>query len=237
MFTPPVYIYRLSPNVVIPSQGSFGAAGWDLFPCVDYPLAPGARALYPVGIKLMIPVGYYGQIAPRSSLACRGIDIGAGVIDSDYRGEVKVLLINNSKVAFCPHKDNAIAQLIIHTLGPNLQEIKEAETFLNMGSYGTVRGASGFGSTDARSDSNVLAQLSRQSSPFPDMYGGMDMDQYTIKQREQLAEQRAEALLREHHVCTLNCPGPTIVHSVQQTLLKPDALQYLAQQPDLVPEF
>lgn len=236
-FAPPVYVHRLNNNVRLPSRGTFGSAGWDLFPCITYPLAPGTRALYPTGIKLMIPVGYYGHIAPRSGLACRGIDIGAGVIDSDYRGEIQVLLINNSKVTYCPHEDKAIAQLIIHTLGPNLQEIKEADTFLNMNDYATVRGVSGFGSTDTRTNSNVLTHLNSEACSVvydKDLRG---MNEYMLKQREQQAEQRVEALLRDDHVCTLNCPGPAIVHSVQQTLLKPDALHYLAQQADLAPEF
>lgn len=93
------------------------------------------------GLAFAIPVGNYGRIAPRSGLAAKhSIDVGAGVIDADYRGEVKVLLFNHSDIDFAINEGDRIAQMIIekYTL-TDLVEVQELDD--------TVRGAGGFGST------------------------------------------------------------------------------------------
>ena len=78
-----------------PFQANESDAGYDLFATERVNLEPFQRALVPTGIQVEIPEGFYGRIAPRSGLACKkGIDVMAGVIDSGYRGEIKVLLIN-----------------------------------------------------------------------------------------------------------------------------------------------
>ena len=105
-------------------------------------LNPNERALFATNIALAIPPGFYGQIAPRSSLALRGIDTKAGVIDSDYRGELKVLLHNASSEPFVAEPGDRIAQLILHRIGqPIMLQVEELPT--------TARGGGGFGSTGA----------------------------------------------------------------------------------------
>lgn len=99
---------------------------------------------------MAIPEGNYGRIAPRSGLAAKNmIDVGAGVIDSDYRGEVKVLLFNLSDVDFEVSKNDRIAQLIIEKYTPTqLVEVEELDS--------TVRGVGGFGSTGVKADDSKI---------------------------------------------------------------------------------
>lgn len=86
---------KLYPEAQAPSQANCSDAGYDLFSTEYVTLEPFQRKLVSTGICLEIPQGFYGRIAPRSGLACKkGIDVMAGVIDSGYRGEIKVLLIN-----------------------------------------------------------------------------------------------------------------------------------------------
>tara|TARA_R100001198_G_C5196593_1_gene187236 strand:- start:234 stop:710 length:477 start_codon:yes stop_codon:yes gene_type:complete len=86
---------KLYPEAQVPSQANCSDAGYDLFSTEYVTLEPFQRKLVSTGISLEIPQGFYGRIAPRSGLACKkGIDVMAGVIDSGYRGEIKVLLIN-----------------------------------------------------------------------------------------------------------------------------------------------
>ena len=86
---------KLYPEAQVPSQANCSDAGYDLFSTEYVTLEPFQRKLVSTGICLEIPQGFYGRIAPRSGLACKkGIDVMAGVIDSGYRGEIKVLLIN-----------------------------------------------------------------------------------------------------------------------------------------------
>ena len=84
----------------IPKRQSKYSAGYDIYSYNDYQINPNSRKLIDTGISISILNDYYGRIAPRSGLSVKGIDIGAGVIDSDYRGEIKVLLINNTNVTF-----------------------------------------------------------------------------------------------------------------------------------------
>ena len=99
------------------------------------------KALIGTGLAFSIPVGNYGRIAPRSGLAVKNsIHVGAGVVDADYRGEVKVLLFNHSDVEFSINEGDRIAQMIIEKY--TLTELAEVE---NLGE--TERGAGGFGST------------------------------------------------------------------------------------------
>jgi dUTP pyrophosphatase len=72
-----------------------------------------SRSLVQLEIKVALPVGTYGQIAPQSGLSVKGIDIGAGVIDSDYRGELQVVVINHTNQPFSVHTGDRIAQLIV----------------------------------------------------------------------------------------------------------------------------
>ena len=86
---------RLNPEAKQPFQANESDAGYDLFSTEYITIEPFQRKLVSTGISIEIPQGFYGRIAPRSGLACKkGIDVMAGVIDSGYRGEIKVLLIN-----------------------------------------------------------------------------------------------------------------------------------------------
>lgn len=131
----------------LPRRETEQAAGLDLIAALelDAPLIlkPMARALVPTGLILQIPNGYEGQIRPRSGLAYRhGLTVAnaPGTIDADYRGEVKVLLINLSEEAFEITRGMRIAQLVIAPVSPVfLREVKTLEA--------TSRGEGGFGST------------------------------------------------------------------------------------------
>lgn len=90
-----VKFVKLSRNTIVPSNQKTGDAGYDLYATEHVKIKPMTRALVSTGLGIEIPEGYYGRIAPRSGLAVKnGIDVLAGVVDSSYRGEVKVVLIN-----------------------------------------------------------------------------------------------------------------------------------------------
>ena len=93
-------VFLLNDQATLPVQGSSGAAGWDLASSVQVTLRPGERRLVPLGLSLEIPPGCYGRIAPRSSMALRGVDVAGGVVDADFRGEVKIILVNNGAEPF-----------------------------------------------------------------------------------------------------------------------------------------
>jgi dUTP pyrophosphatase len=94
--------------------GSVNAAGYDMFASEPTTIPAHGKKLVSTGVSMAIPVGNYGRIAPRSGLACKNfIDVGAGVIDADYRGELKVLLFNFGETDFQVAEGDRIAQLII----------------------------------------------------------------------------------------------------------------------------
>lgn len=137
----PLRVKLLRQDAIVPTRGSARAAGIDLYSCEILTIQPHERALVPTGIAIAIPDHCYGRVAPRSSLALRdGIDVGAGVIDEDYRGEVKVLLFNHSALPFEIHRGDRIAQLII-------EKISYAQVTLVDELPSTQRGDKGFGST------------------------------------------------------------------------------------------
>ena len=127
-----------------PRRGSDGAAGYDVCARTSVSILPCSRALVPLGFHIALPKGWYGRIAPRSGLAVRNhIDIGAGVIDADYRGEVHALLINHHVTqAFCINPGDRIAQLVIERcITPTLVQV-------NLSDLGkTTRDTGGFGSS------------------------------------------------------------------------------------------
>jgi dUTP pyrophosphatase len=126
-----------------PAYSSAGAAGADLFASETAELAPGGRAAVSTGLFLAIPPGYAGLVWPRSGLAIRsGIDTLAGVIDSDYRGEVRVVLVNHGEETVTIRPGDRIAQLLVQ---PVSRATFETESSLS----DTDRGEGGFGSTGA----------------------------------------------------------------------------------------
>jgi dUTP pyrophosphatase len=125
----------------LPAYGSTSAAGADL--CASEPLVigAGARAAVPTGLRVAIPPGHVGLVWPRSGLAVRhGIDTLAGVIDADYRGEVKVVLVNHGSEPFTIAAGDRIAQLLLQRV--ERAAFRAAETLDD-----TARGEAGFGST------------------------------------------------------------------------------------------
>lgn len=140
-----VPVKRLSPLAKLPTYGSEDAAGADLYACLERPVtvAPGASQWIPTGIALEVPRGCAGLIYARSGLACKkGLAPAnkVGVIDSDYRGEVVVVLHNHSDQPRTVEPGERIAQLVITpVLTPAYEEVKELSS--------SNRGAGGFGST------------------------------------------------------------------------------------------
>jgi len=125
----------------LPEYASAGAAGADLRASEAVDIAPGARAAVPTGLRLQIPPGHVGLVWPRSGLAVRhGIDTLAGVVDSDYRGEVRVVLVNHGDQPFHIAAGDRVAQLLV-------QRVERAVFAAAAEIDDTGRGAGGFGST------------------------------------------------------------------------------------------
>lgn len=141
-----VRIKKVNPLAQIPKQANSDDAGYDLYAVEDTWILPGQRAKIDTGIQISIPAGYYGRVAPRSGLAVKhGIDVLAGVVDSTYRGNVAVVLINlstgNEDSAFKVSTGDRIAQLIIEKCH-NVHFDEVTESFEE-----TPRGIGGFGSS------------------------------------------------------------------------------------------
>jgi dUTP pyrophosphatase len=139
-----VAIRRLRPDAVLPRQAYEGDAGVDLAACEGTVLEPGARAVIATGLAVEIPDGYAGFVLPRSGLAARhgiGVVNSPGLIDSGYRGEIRVVLLNSDlDEAFAVEPGMRIAQLVIAPVAAvRLVEVDELAT--------SERGARGFGSS------------------------------------------------------------------------------------------
>ncbi len=132
---------KVDNSATTPRRASFGSAGLDLASCDDVSILAQGKALVSTGIAMAIPHGHYGRIAPRSGFSYRKhTDIGAGVVDSDYRGEIKVLIFNLSAETAEIRKGDKIAQIIIEKHSPLVPQL--------VGSLdNTVRGENGFGSS------------------------------------------------------------------------------------------
>ncbi len=135
-------------DLPLPSYATLHAAGMDLSAAVTDPLtvAPGARCLVPTGLRIALPPGVEAQVRPRSGLAIKhGISMvnSPGTIDADYRGEIKVILINHGEEPFTIHRGDRIAQMIIApVLHPTWNLVRELDD--------TRRGEGGFGHTGVR---------------------------------------------------------------------------------------
>jgi len=136
-----LFVKKLDESAVAPSRGSELAAGYDLSSIVDVVVPSLGRVAVSTGIAVKVPVGTYGRVAPRSGLAFKhGIDVLAGVVDADYRAEVKVILYNTSGVDYEIKKGDRVAQLVI-------EKIEMLDVALVDELDETVRGGGGFGST------------------------------------------------------------------------------------------
>ena len=140
-----VLVKKLNPNVQLPSYKSAGASGMDLMAFIDEPinLKPGKSCLIPTGLSVAFPKKYEIQIRPRSGLAAKNnISVlnTPGTIDSDYRGELKIILYNHSKKNFIINKNDRVAQMVLTPIiKMELEETNELPE--------SVRDDGGFGST------------------------------------------------------------------------------------------
>ena len=127
----------------IPAQHTAGAAGLDLASAIDAEIAPGDYLMIPTGLAIALPIGYEAQIRPRSGLAAKhGITVlnSPGTIDADYRGEIKVVLINHGKVPFIIARGDRIAQMVVApVMVVSLTQVEMLDA--------TERGENGYGST------------------------------------------------------------------------------------------
>ncbi|HKG58197.1 MAG TPA: dUTP diphosphatase [Pyrinomonadaceae bacterium] len=132
---------QLEQRAVLPKRGSAFAAGLDVCAIEDSTIAPKQRITARTGLAVAIPPGFYGRVAPRSGLAAKnGLDVLAGVIDSDYRGEICVVLYNTGDEPINLPAGSKICQLII-------EQIITPEAAWATDLDDTARGAGGFGST------------------------------------------------------------------------------------------
>lgn len=132
---------KISKTAQTPTRGSEWAAGYDLYASEDVLIESRDRACVSTDLVIAVPLGTYGRIAPRSGLALQHfVDVGAGVVDSDYRGPLKVVLFNHGSKQFQVRCGDRIAQLICEKIVcPELKEVDFLKT--------TIRGERGFGST------------------------------------------------------------------------------------------
>lgn len=132
---------RLSERAFAPERGSALAAGYDLRSAYDAEVPAHGKALIKTDLQIELPEGCYGRVAPRSGLAWRHhIDVGAGVIDRDYRGNVGVVLFNHGPTPLSVCRGDRVAQLVLErVLEAQLQEVQQLSE--------TERGEGGFGST------------------------------------------------------------------------------------------
>jgi len=142
-------IHLCEENAKLPQRAHEGDAGYDLCCLENVEIEPLERKLIKTGVKVAIPINHYGRIAPRSGLALKyGIDVMAGVIDSSYRGEIGVVLINLSDDTVVFDKSEKVAQLIIEGCLPvEWLETKDLDS--------TKRQGSGYGSSDRENRPSV----------------------------------------------------------------------------------
>ena len=131
---------KMSPKAVVPTKAAKYSIGLDLYSPKNYLIRPKGQVLIPIQIRLGIPPGYYGRITSKSGLAMQHrIHVGAGVIDPNYTGEIKVLLINDARHYYQVKRGDPIAQLILEKASiPILKQVTELPT--------TGRGERGCGS-------------------------------------------------------------------------------------------
>ncbi|KAI9140917.1 dUTPase-like protein [Paraphysoderma sedebokerense] len=139
-------VKKLSDKARVPVRGSSKAAGYDLCSAATVTIPARGRAVVPTDLSIAVPPGTYGRVAPRSGLAVKHfIDVGAGVVDEDYRGPLGVVLFNFGEKEFQGlNEGDRIAQLVLEKIcTPEIQVVEDLDE--------TARGAGGFGSTGVAS--------------------------------------------------------------------------------------
>jgi len=136
-----LFVKRLTETAKLPTRGSREAAGLDLYADASVSIMPHCNNLVSTGISVIVPTGYYGRIAPRSGISVKtGLMVNAGVIDSDYRGEIKIVFQNPTEKYVDVKAGEKVAQLVIEKIA--LLDVKEVDSLDD-----TTRGSNGFGST------------------------------------------------------------------------------------------
>ena len=133
-------VKRIHPEAKLPVYGHPGDAGLDLFSVVDRELRPGEVFAVPTGVQVAIPAGHVGLVWDKSGVSLQGVHRLAGVVDSGYRGEVQVVMINLGAAPFAVKKGMKIAQMLVQPVAA--VSVVEAESLDD-----TSRGQRGFGST------------------------------------------------------------------------------------------
>jgi len=176
-----IRIQRLDERARIPTKGSKLAAGHDLYSIKDVLIPASSLALVKISLAVAVPEGTYGRLAPRSGLATKGITVEAGVIDADYRGEVKVLLVNHGKLDYEVKIGERIAQLVVERIDD--QEWMEVE-----GLKETERAGKGFGSTgtglELKETQPTICFLQADSNH--EFYDSSDISQHPILRKGQV---------------------------------------------------
>lgn len=136
-----LFIKKMSEFATMPTRGSKLSAGYDLYAAYDYIIKARGKEMVKTDLQIALPPGCYGRVAPRSGLAWKhSIDVGAGVIDEDYRGPLNVILFNFDDKDFEIKKGDRIAQLICEKIEQtDIEEVTDLDS--------TERGTNGFGST------------------------------------------------------------------------------------------
>ena len=139
------YVQLLDKTSRVPTRGSEQSAGWDLYSPEDKIIPSWKSRIIPLKIKILMPNGVYGRIASRSGLAVKhNIEVGAGVIDADYQGEIMVVLRNFSNDDYSIKKGDRIAQLILENyMNCDISECNNINDIVSV----SKRGTGGFGST------------------------------------------------------------------------------------------
>ena len=139
-----LYVSRLTDDAKLPTKGTPLSAGYDIYASEDVKIPPFSKKMVSTGLAMTVPEGTYGRVAPRSGLAHKNsIDVLAGIIDRDYTGEVKVILMNLSNDTQEFPKHTRIAQLVLEKIeSAEVKEVVDLTTTIH-----SDRGAGGFGST------------------------------------------------------------------------------------------
>ena len=136
-------VKKVNVKAKLPKKGTPQSAGFDLYSIESQLLISHSQEVFKTGIIVQIPLGYYGRVAPRSGLAFKHeINVHAGVIDQDYRGEIMIMLYNHSNHDVVLSEGERIAQLILEKYADNINEVIEVDELDE-----TDRGSGGFGST------------------------------------------------------------------------------------------
>ena len=148
----PLFVKRLNKKAVIPKRATPGSAGYDLSSIENTIVPAYGKQIVKTGLAIKTPEGTYGRIAPRSGVAWKGhIDVGAGVVDNDYRGEVGIILFNHSDKDYEIKELDKVAQLILERIAtPDVIEVEDLDE--------TIRGSGGFGSTDIIKDEKKVVE-------------------------------------------------------------------------------